>query len=182
MSNEYDDMKKWLSIGRKLQESAMIKKTIKEQIEPSSQVVPSSQVATPSLQKQQPGIEEKSDIANINGVDIYVKSSDKMDLELKEDEKGKISQLIDEFKKDVPELTNLSKMTVMPNTVKLEGTIPTYSLQFIYSAGEDQGLYLTNLSMLKIDEQIVALINKLLMFENKFTSVTNDMLSYRNDN
>jgi hypothetical protein len=176
MSNDYDDMKKWISIGRQLQESISNKNTIKEQLEPSSQVAQSN------LQKQQPGAKEKNNIANINGVDIYIKSSDKMDLDLKEDEKGKISQMIDEFKKDIPELTDLSKITVMPNTVKMEGSIPTYSLQFIYSAGEDRGLYLTNLSMLKIDEQIMTLMNKLLTFENKYISVTNDMLSYRNDN
>lgn len=177
MSNDYDDMKKMLTICRKIQKDAQTKvNIIKEQSQPSSQVAPSN------LQKQQPGDKENKDIANINGVDIYINSSDQLDLELKEDEKGKISQLIDEFKKDVTQLTDLSKMTVAPNTVKLEGNIPTYSLQFIYSAGEDQGLYLTNLSMLKIDEQILALINNLLTFQNKFISVTNEMLSYRNDN
>lgn len=181
MSNDYDDMKKWLSIGRKLQENALAKKTIKEQI------TPSSQVAQPNLQQQQQqqqqsGAEEKTDVDNINSVDIKIVSSDEMDLELKKEEKAKISELIDKFKTEVSKSVELPKMTVMPNTVKLECNEPTYKLQFIYSAGDDEGLYLTNISTLEINEDTMSYINKLLSFKPNYVSLANEIMEYRKNN
>jgi hypothetical protein len=175
--NEYDDNKRMLNIVRNIQENQKKKiqesyiKILKEQREP--------------IEDQPIGktdSKEKKNVENINGVDVYIDSTDDMDLEINPDEKSKISQLIDDFKKDVSELNDLMRITIQPNSFKFEGKIITNNLEFVFSAGADSGLDLTNATMLKIDDNVLEMINKLKLFLNKFNSVAEELLSYRNEN
>lgn len=179
--NEYDDTKRMLNIVRNIQETQKKKiqesyiKLIKEQQEPAG---PSENLP---IEKSNDGKEGKN-IENINGVDIYMNSTDEMDLEIKTDEKAKISQLIDDFKNDVSELNDSMRITIQPNSFKMEGKIITNNLEFVFSAGTDSGLDLTNTSMLKIDDNVLETIKKLKLYLNKFNSVAEEILAYRNEN
>ena len=52
-------------------------------------------------------------------------------------------------------------------------------LGFTLSTGDDTGLYLSNASLLKIDDKSLDIINKLKRFELKFSNSINDLLVNR---
>lgn len=135
-------------------------------------------VKDPTL-KSTPGEEEEEDVLVINNVDVEVHSEDTEDLELSDEEKGKISQLIDDFRKEVAETVEFDKLHIYEGSAKLDGKIPNLGVVFTFSAGDDTGLYLSNTSLLKIDEDSLGMINKLKTFESKFINSINDLLVNR---
>lgn len=181
--SEYDDTKRMLNIVRNIQETQKKKiqesyiKLLKEQQEPTE----NQPVEDLPFEKEGDSKKGKN-IENINGVDVYIDSTDEMDLEINQDEKSKISQLIDDFKKDVSELNEDMRITIQPNSFKLEGRIITNNLEFVFSAGTDSGLDITNTSMLKINDNVLETIKKLKLYLNKFNSVAEEILAYRNEN
>ena len=133
-------------------------------------------VKDPTIKKA-PGEEE--DVMVINNVDVEVHSEDPEDLELSDDEKSRISQLIDDFRKEVAETVEFDKLHVYEGSAKLDGKIPNIGLVFTFSTGDDTGLYLSNTSLLKIDDDSLDMINRLKTFEPKFINSINDLLVNR---
>jgi hypothetical protein len=123
-----------------------------------------------------------NDVAVINNVEVQIHSEDPEDLILQDDEKGQISQLIDDFKSEVSEVAEFDKLNLYPDSAKLDGRIGELGLNFTFSTGDDTGLYLTNTQMLKIDDNSLDAINKLRTFEAKFSNTINDLLSNRREN
>jgi hypothetical protein len=119
------------------------------------------------------------DLAVINNVEIEIHSEDPEDLQLSDEEKNKVSQLIDDFRSEVSELVEFDKLDVYEDSAKLSGSITDISLGFTLSTGNDTGLYLSNASMLKIDDNSLGMINKLKGFEVKFANSINDLLVNR---
>lgn len=122
---------------------------------------------------------EKEDIAVINDVEVEIHSEDPEDLALQDVEKQKISQLIDDFRKEVSEIAEFDKLHVYSDSASLDGKIGGIDLAFSLTTGEDTGLYISNPSMLKIDENSLSVINKLRAFEPKFVNTINDLLVNR---
>ena len=123
--------------------------------------------------------EEQEDIAVINDVEVVIHSEDPEDLELKDDEKNNISQLIDEFRTEVSEIVEFDKLHIYEDNAKLEGKISDVNLGFTLSTGNDTGIYLSNTSMMKIDEDTMDMINKLKTFHPKFINTINNLLVHR---
>ena len=161
MKSEYDQIKGMLNKIRTFNNIST--KNLREQVEKQTN-------------------DEYSDINVINGVDIKINSSDSMDIELKDDEKNKISQMIDEFRTNVSPTADFEKLDIYENGAKLNGKIENYNLDFILSTGDDQGVYISNASLLKIDEGSLELINKLKNFEPNFESVLDQILINRKEN
>jgi len=133
-------------------------------------------------QGQQPqpsgGEQEGSDFAVINDVEVVIHSEDPEDLELNDEEKGNISQLIDDFRVEVVETVEFDKLHVYETSAKLAGKIGEIGLQFTLSTGDDTGLYI-NGQMLKIDEKSLDIFRKLGQYQLKFSSTINDLLVRR---
>ena len=132
-------------------------------------------------EQEDDSIKDNEDINVINGVDVVIQSEDQMDLTLNDDEKNKISQLIDDFRSEISEVAEFDKLQIYSNSVKLSGSINGLSLDFTFSSGDDIGLYITS-SLLKIDDSSLVVINNLKTFENKFSDVFNSILSVRKGN
>jgi hypothetical protein len=172
--DSYDEIKGMLNKIRQIQ-SLPKYGIIKEQEEFGAQkqnIPPSPETKTGS---------EDNDFAVINNVEIEIHSEDPEDLELSDEEKGKISQLIDDCRTDVSETVSFGKLHIYPTSAKLDGKISDMGLGFIFSTGDDTGFYLSNTSLLKIDENSFEMINKLRMFEEKFSNSINDLLVNRRD-
>jgi len=122
--------------------------------------------------------ENDSDYAVINDVEIVVHSEDPEDLELNDEEKGKISQLIDDFRTEVIETAEFDKMDIYEASAKLTGTIREFGISFTLSTGDDTGLYI-NTQMAKIDENSLDVIEKLKAYESKYSATINDLLVRR---
>jgi len=205
-TNEYDEIKGLLSKVRKIQAIGSANKDqqlIKEQLdnepkkeypEPPNPKIGHDEYLKKSGQsksfddgtfvkdptiKTTPGEEEKEDVAVINDVEVQIHSEDPEDLTLSDEEKGKISQLIDDFRKEVSETVEFDKLHVYESNAKLDGKIADIGIVFTFSTGDDTGLYLSNTSMLKIDEDSLDMINKLKTFEPKFVNSINDLLVNR---
>ena len=123
--------------------------------------------------------EEQEDLAVINNVEIEIHSEDPEDLALSEEEKKQISQLIDDFRTEVSEIVEFDRLHIYDDSAKLDGKIDDMGLAFTMSTGDDTGLYISNPSMLKIDDESLEIINKLRAFTPKFSNTINDLLVNR---
>lgn len=162
MSNKqnlgYDGIKKMLNKMRTLNENTASKATLKE--------------------------EEQEKVNNLvisNNVEIKVHSTDQEDLEVTEDEKNALNQLIENFKAQVSELATFEEgFNIYTNSVRLDGSIGE-DLGFVFIAGEDRGLYI-NADMLKIDNEIALVFDKLNKFQHTYEDVVNEMINTRKTN
>lgn len=125
---------------------------------------------------------ENEDMLVINNVEVEIHSEDNQDLTIKDDEKGIISQLIDDFKKEVSELVDFGKLQIYSDSAKLDGKITQKGIEFTLSTGDDNGIYLSNTSMLKIDDETMEYLEKLKSFEEKFSGSINDLIVNRKGN
>lgn len=171
MKNEYDQIKGMLNKIRKFENTSQ--KNLREQIE--TQTMNNTQ----SISKTN---SEYEDINVINNVDINMHSEDTMDIKLNDNEKKRISQMIDEFRSQVSSTVEFDKIDIYNNSVKMSGKIENYDISFIFSAGDEVGLYISNPSMLKIDDESMMTIDKLKNFQEKYVSVMNEIIINRKQN
>ena len=169
MKNEYDQIKGMINKIRSLEKKSNI--NLREQVEQQPINNTSSNENNNS-----------TDINVINNVELEIHSEDSMDLKLSDDEKNKISQLIDEFRQEISEIAELNKIDLYDNSCKLNGTITNLSINFVFSAGDDEGLYLNNTNMLKIDQTTLDIINKMKIFQDKYKTVVNELIINRKQN
>jgi sporulation protein YlmC with PRC-barrel domain len=180
--DSYDDTKKMLNTIRRIQATVKPKYgLIQEQIDDSS--VDQSTQGTEGMQDSTPASlqnpKQGGDLAVINDVEIQIHSDDPEDLELTPEEKGKISQLIDDFRAEVSETVEFGTMNIYATSAKLDGRITDIALEFTLSTGDDTGLYIKG-AMLKIDDNSLEAINKLKVFEAKYANIINTLLVNRN--
>jgi len=124
---------------------------------------------------------DNEEVSVINNVDVEIHSEDPEERVLEDDEKGTISQLIDDFKAEVSEIAEFNGLHIYPDTAVLNGKIGGKNINFSFSAGDDNGFYLGSPSLLKIDSEVLELINRLKTFEPKFVNTINDLLVNRRD-
>jgi hypothetical protein len=165
---EYDQIKGMLNTIRTLNESKNTDKNIlKEDID--SDVNPSSESSK----------EQYDDVDVINDVEVKVLSTDKEDIELKDEERNIISQLIDNFRQQVSQLADLNPgLTITENQIRLDGTMTETEISFVFIIGEDNGLYF-NGDMLNIEQETLDMFDKLLKFKPTFISEMEPLLRTR---
>jgi hypothetical protein len=161
MSNKqnlgYDSIKKMLNTMRSLNENTLSKATLKEEDEKVNNLV-----------------------LNDN-VEIKVHSNDQEDLNISDEEKNSLNQLIQNFKTQVSELATFEEgFNIYTNSVRLDGSIGE-DLGFVFIAGEDRGVYI-NSDMLMLNDEISATIEKLNKFQHTFEDVVNEMMNSRKNN
>jgi len=92
---EYDGIKKMLNTMRNLNESTSKRNIIKEE-ENALQDVEATQ-------------DQKTEYIVVNNVEVKLHSSDQADLEISEEEKSGLSQLIDNFRTQVTEIAEFEE-------------------------------------------------------------------------
>jgi hypothetical protein len=116
-----------------------------------------------------------------NNVEIKVHSDDNADLEITDEEKNSLNQLIENFKSQVYELASFDEgFNIYANSVRLDGKIFD-DMSFVFIAGEDSGLYV-NCNMLKLDDENSRVIEKLNKFEHTFQDVASGLINARKNN
>jgi hypothetical protein len=162
MSNKqnlgYDGIKRMLNTMRTLSENTASKAILKE--------------------------EEEQKVNNLvigNNVEIKVHSSDQQDLEVTEEEKNSLNQLIENFKTQVSEIASFEEgFNIYTNSVRLDGSVGE-DLGFVFIAGEERGLYI-NAEMLKMDNEMASVLEKLNKFQHTYEDVVNEMMNTRKTN
>jgi hypothetical protein len=169
MKTEYDVTKNMLKTIRTITESKTSKKSINEQIEGVTPNQPSSK-------------ENNNDITVINNVDVKLNSTDKEDLKISDTDKNAISQLIDGFSQQVSQIVEFDPgMTINQNQIRLDGYLPDEDVHFVFIAGQESGIYI-NAEMLKLEQNIANILEKLVKFEEVFKTSMEPLLKERYNN
>ena len=114
----------------------------------------------------------------ISGGIFYIHSKDKKDLQLTTDDKIAFQESMDEFVSEVADIVDFNKLNLYPNNVEWSGKITEYDIEFFFSIGESNGVYI-NGTMMKVDEEFLTMMNKLQTYYEKFKSKWSKVISSR---
>jgi len=161
---QYDEIKSLLKKTRMLMEQAEatnLAKSIESEIE--TDVRQDDEIDVEKVKK------DKSKTYRISGGLLTIHGKDKKDLELTTDEKTAFQETMDEFVDEVSDLSDFGVLNLYPNEVQWSGKVIDMDIEFFYSIGENNGVYL-NGDMIKLDETLTELVTKLTSFYDKFKS------------
>jgi len=127
---------------------------------------------------EQPSQEDKVQKYRISGGILALHGKDKSDLDITTDDKVAFQETMDEFVEEVSDLVDFNVLNVYPNNVEWSGKVIDEDLEFIFTIGEDSGIYI-NGQMVKVDQEFLDMINKLQQFYQKFKSKWGKVLASR---
>jgi len=122
--------------------------------------------------------EDKSQSYRVSGGIVTLHGKDKQELELSSEEKISFQETMDDFVDQVSDLSDFGTLHIYPNNVEWSGKVIDFDLEFFYSIGENNGVYV-NGDMIKLDESLVELINKLTSYYEQFKSKWAKVLASR---
>ena len=114
----------------------------------------------------------------ISGGLLYIHGKDTKDLQLTTDDKKAFQESMDEFIEEVAEIVDFNKLNLYPNNVEWSGKITEYDIEFFFSIGESNGVYI-NGSMMKVDEEFLQTMNKLRSYYEKFKTKWSKVIAVR---
>ena len=177
MINENDQFKTLLKISRMLMEqpeATNLARSIENNIEDDDVEYEEAEqnVDTEKVKK------DKSKTYRISGGLLTLHGKEKQDLELTTEEKTAFQETMDEFVSEVSDLSDFGVLNMYPNEVQWSGKVIDFDLEFFYSIGENNGVYI-NGDMIKLDDKLTELVNKLTSFYEKFKSKWAKVISTR---
>ena len=197
MSNTHDDIKKLLRASRNMLSTP---DTIKEENNIRSRY---NLINEQGIDLTQPDILTKADPAKsvedsiedsqdekeqsskdkkqgyrISGGILVLHGKNQTELELTTDEKIAFQETMDEFVSEVSDLTEFNKLNIYPNNVEWSGKIIDFDIEFYFSIGEENGVYIDS-QMVKVDEKFLDLLTKLQKYYEKFKSKWSKVLASR---
>jgi hypothetical protein len=121
---------------------------------------------------------DKKQAYRISGGVLVLHGKNQTDLELTTDEKTAFQETMDEFVAEVSDMADFNKLNVYPKNVEWSGKIIDYDLEFFFSIGEDNGVYIEG-DMIKCDDKFLEFVNKLKVYYEKFKSKWSKILGDR---
>jgi hypothetical protein len=186
MSNSYDEIKKLLKAsnnmlyGKRINESKQeIKKIygmINEQDDVIKRINPMKDIEseiqneygeTGDVDTDEKSKEDIQQSYRISGNIIALHGKEKKDIELTINEKKAFQETIDEFMTDVTDLVEFETLNVYKNDVEWGGKIVEFDIEFYFTIGENNGIYI-NGTMIKVDDDYSEVVTKLKTFYEKF--------------
>ena len=192
MSNSHDEIKRLVEASRKMLSNSTINEDINrirqkhgiinEQVGLSdNDVISKLNVAKDvedKIEDDTNNQEDKSQGYRVVGGIIVLHGKDNNDLDLTTDEKIAFQETMNEFVEQVSDLVDFNKLNVYPNNVEWSGRIIDFDLDFFFTIGEENGVYI-NGEMLKTDDEFLEMINKLKVYYEKFKSKWAKVLASR---
>jgi hypothetical protein len=105
----------------------------------------------------------------ISGGIMVLHGKDQTELELTTDEKTAFQETMDEFVSEVSDMSEFNKLNLYTNNVEWSGKIIDMDVDFYMSIGEKNGVYI-NSKMIKVDDELIEVLNKLRAYYEKFKS------------
>lgn len=121
---------------------------------------------------------DKSKAYRISGGIIVIHGKDKSDLQLTTDDKKAFQETMDEFVAEVSEIVDFNKLNLYSNNVEWSGKVTELDVEFFYSIGETNGIYI-NGTMTKIDDDYLEFLNNLRQYYEKFKSKWSKVIAAR---
>ena len=149
--NEYDQIKTLLKRSRALTEQIDNRQSIDDT---------SSEDTKP---------EEKREEFTVSGGKIVVHGYETEDMKVTDEEKQNFQETMDEFVEQVSDLVDYNALHLYPDNIEWSGKLVKFDLEFFYTLGENNGVYL-NGQMIKIDDDFLEMISKLRNYYKVFSS------------
>ena len=121
---------------------------------------------------------DKTQKYRISGGILALHGKNRGDLDITSDDKLAFQETMDEFVEEVSDLVDFNTLNVYPNNVDWSGKIIDEDLEFIFTIGENSGIYI-NGNMVKVDEDFLNMINKLQQYYQNFKSKWSRLLAGR---
>ena len=154
---------------------------IKEDIETPANIAKRYNVPTSVEDDIEDDTEKKNDAEQayrISGGVLVIHGDTKKDTELTTDDKIAFQETMDEFVNEVSDLVNFEQLNVYKNNVDWSGKIVDFDMDFYFTIGENNGIYISG-EMMKLDENLLTTVNKLHTFYEKFKSKWAKVLAVR---
>jgi len=127
---------------------------------------------------EEPTPKDKTQKYRISGGILALHGKDRNELDITSDEKIAFQETMDEFVEEVSDLVDFNTLNVYPNNVEWSGKLIDEDIEFIFTIGEDSGIYV-NGQMIKVDDEFLTMINKLQQYYQKFKSKWGKVLASR---
>jgi hypothetical protein len=114
----------------------------------------------------------------ISGGILYIHGNKEKDLQLTTDDKVAFQESMDEFVSEVAEIVDFNKLNLYPNNVEWSGKITEYDVEFFFSIGETNGVYI-NGTMMQVDEDFLEMVQKLKSYYEKFKTKWSKVIAVR---
>jgi hypothetical protein len=121
---------------------------------------------------------DKQQKYRISGGILALHGKTRNDLDITSDEKLAFQETMDEFVEEVSDLVDFNTLNVYQNNVEWSGKLIDEDIDFIFTIGEDSGIYI-NGQMIKMDDDFMETINKLQQYYQKFKSKWGRVLASR---
>lgn len=121
---------------------------------------------------------DKAQAYRISGGVLVLHGKDQHDTDITTDDKIAFQETMDEFIEEVSDLVDFNELNVYPNNVEWSGKIIDYDLDFVFSIGESNGVYI-NADMVKVNDDFLNFVNKLKQYYDKFKSKWAKVLASR---
>jgi hypothetical protein len=186
--NRYDEIRTLLEASRKVltnrideQVNKSIKSSygiLKEQDEKLEE--PEYETADTENKDEEETIKktEKKRAYRVSGGIIVIHGKDKQDSQLTTEDKKAFQETMDEFVAEVSELVDFNKLNLYENNVEWSGKITELDVEFFYSIGENNGIYV-NGTMTKIDDEYLGFLVNLRKYYEKFKSKWSKVIAIR---
>ncbi len=121
---------------------------------------------------------DKAQAYRISGGIMVLHGKDEHDTDITTDDKIAFQETMDEFVEEVSDLVDFNELNVYPNNVEWSGKVIDYDLEFVFSIGETNGVYI-NGKMMKVSDDFLDFITKLKQYYDKFKSKWAKVLASR---
>jgi hypothetical protein len=122
--------------------------------------------------------DDKKQAYRISGGVLVLHGKSQTELELTTDEKIAFQETMDEFVAEVSDLVDFNKLNIFPNNVEWSGKVIDFDIEYFFSIGEENGIYI-NGEMIKTDDKFIEMIQKLKTYYEKFKSKWAKILASR---
>jgi hypothetical protein len=99
-------------------------------------------------------------------------------LEITTEEKRAFQETMDEFVDEVSDMVDFYPLNVYPTSVEWSGKVIDQDLEFYYTIGENNGVYV-NGTMIRVDDEFLDFITKLRTYYKKFKTKWAKVLASR---
>lgn len=184
--NQYDEIKRLLENSRSMlgkskldetRETLIQKGIIQEAVIPNDPTNIEKDIEVNIDNETEPQ-KDKTQAYRVSGGILKMHGKDQKELELTTDEKVAFQETMDEFVEQVSDLSDFGVLNVYPNNVDWSGKVIDFDLEFFFSIGETNGVYI-NGDMIKLDERLTELIGKLTSYYEKFKTKWAKVISTR---
>ena len=186
MKNKHDEIKNLLKASRNMLTNSLVKEDA-DRIKRTYGMLNEQEVyqkhdvaqsVSDEIEDENEPEKEKKQAYRISGGILVLHGKGKTDLELTTDEKIAFQETMDEFVSEVSDLVDFNKLNVYPRNVEWSGKIIDFDIEFFYSIGEENGVYIQG-DMIKTDEKFLEMVNKLKVYYEKFKSKWAKVLASR---